>query len=290
MRTEVTTEEIEHYQEHGYVVIEDLLDPDELEEWQDVIGAAVEHRLATTGHATQLHALSHGQPAADPASKVRRDKFLDYYAGVFLQQVNLWASDDDARQLVLDNRLGRMAGELAGVDGIRLYHDQALFKPAWGNPTAFHLDLPYWSFTSAEALTIWIALDDTTLQNGCLHFVPGSHKAQAVDSMVPIGKRLGALFEHRPEWATVDPVPCPLRAGSASIHNGLTAHGAGANLTPRPRRAMTLQLMPDGARYNGTPNILPPDVVAKLAIGDPLDDDHLNPRLWSTETAALPGR
>lgn len=281
MRTEVTTEEIEHYREHGFVVIEDLLDPDELELWRARITAAVERRLASGGPVTQLHATSDEKPPStrEEASAPAEDSFLEYYARVYVQQVNLWSADEGARELVLDERLGALAASLAGVDGIRLYHDQALFKPPWGNPTAFHLDLPYWEFTDPGAMTIWIALDDSTVENGCPHFVPGSHKAQAQGSVVGIGKQLGALFELRPEWTEVDPVPCPLRAGSASVHNGLTAHGAGANMTPHPRRAMTLQLMPDGARYNGTPNILPPEVVAELEVGDPLDNDEINPLL-----------
>ena len=60
------------------------------------------------------------------------------------------------------------------------------------------------------------------------------------------------LFEVYPEWAQVDPVPVPVKAGSAIFHNGLTAHGAGTNMTNKPRRAMTCGYMPDGCTFNGT--------------------------------------
>ena len=76
-----------------------------------------------------------------------------------------------------------MPTELAGVGGVRIWHDQALVKGPYANPTAFHLDVPYWSFTSADAITIWVALDDATLENGCLYYVPGSHKAQKFDNV-----------------------------------------------------------------------------------------------------------
>ena len=100
-------------------------------------------------------------------------------------------------------------GEMAGVDGLRVWHDQALIKQPYANPTAFHLDVPYWSFTSPDAITIWIALDDATLENGCLYYVPGSHKAQKFDN-VDIGKEIGALFDVYPEWRDVAAAPCPV--------------------------------------------------------------------------------
>ena len=73
---------------------------------------------------------------------------------------------------------------------------------------------------------------------------------------------------------------CPCPAGSAVFHNGLTADGAGANMTNRPRRAMTCACMPDGSVFNGTKNILPDAYFARLSVGDPLDDDAFNPLIW----------
>ena len=157
----------------------------------------------------------------------------------------------------MDRRLGQLAGELAGVDGIRIWHDQALFKPPYGNPTAWHLDNPYWSFSSRDAISIWIALDDATIENGCMWYVPGSHKTAVRERNVGIGQNTGDLFNVYPEWRKIDTVPGIAKAGTAAFHNGLTAHGAGANMTNRPRRAMTCAYMPDGCTYNGQTNVLP---------------------------------
>ena len=74
---------------------------------------------------------------------------------------------------MLDQRIGKMAAQLAGVDGIRIWHDQALIKRPWANPTAWHLDTPFWSFSDRNAISIWVALDNATLENGCLFFIPG---------------------------------------------------------------------------------------------------------------------
>ena len=67
-----------------------------------------------------------------------------------------------------------MVAQLADWNGTRIWHDQALIKRPWANPTSWHLDTPFWSFSDKRALSIWIALDDATYQNGCLYFIPGS--------------------------------------------------------------------------------------------------------------------
>ena len=72
-----------------------------------------------------------------------------------------------------------------------------------------------------------------------------------------------------------------MKAGSCSFHNGLTAHGAHANMTPGYRRAMTCAFMPEGSTFNGKKNIIPKDRFEKLKLGDPLNDDRFNPLVWS---------
>jgi len=171
---------------------------------------------------------------------------------------------------------------------MRIWHDQALIKQPWSNPTGFHNDVPYWSFRSAHAASLWVALDDASLQNGCLHMVPGSHAAilaegeEGAFAETKISKNVGAMMtdDHPASIGHLDAVPIEYRAGDASIHNGLTAHGAGPNMTPRARRAMTLQMMPAGATFSGTRNILGDERFAALTPGDDLADDTENPVLW----------
>ena len=151
-----------------------------------------------------------------------------------------------------------MAATLAGIDGIRIWHDQALIKPPYGNHTAFHLDNPFWSFHSPNAISMWVALDDATLSNGCLWYLPGTHK-EATFEPVGIGENLGDIFKIYPQWKTSRPLPAPAKAGSAVFHNGLVGHGAGVNMTAFPRRAMTCAYMPDGSTFNGIQNVLPDD-------------------------------
>ncbi|UXX81011.1 phytanoyl-CoA dioxygenase family protein [Reichenbachiella carrageenanivorans] len=143
-----------------------------------------------------------------------------------------------------------------------------------------HTDNPYWSFHHPEAITIWVALDDATPHNGCLHFLKGSHR---MTNYEPAGfsADMDEIFVKYPHLKTLEAVPAPMKAGSCSFHNGLTIHGANANLTPYARRAMTCAFMPDGAVFNGNKNVLTDEQFAKLRPGDLLNDEVQNPLLYS---------
>ena len=266
MKNLLCNEQIEAYRTNGFLVIENFIEADELDTWRRYTQEAVNERLAASGPLSNQ---------ADPDN---------FYARVFIQCLKLADSHAGMRSLMLDPRLGEMAAALAGVVGIRIWHDQALFKPPFGNGTAWHLDDPYWSFSSRDALSLWIALDDATIANACMHYIPGSHLKASYDN-VGIGQNMGALFNVYPEWRKIEPVACPCPAGSAVFHNGLTAHGAGANMTNRPRRAMTCAYMPDGSTFNGTQNVLPAEYFKSLKIGDPLVDPVINPLVWSKHEA-----
>jgi ectoine hydroxylase-related dioxygenase (phytanoyl-CoA dioxygenase family) len=255
MRSPSSTQ-IEDYRRDGFVLIEEFLDGDELARWRSATDEAVAERLAKTGE--------------------RGD---EYYRRVFTQLLRLADTHAGVAELILDSRLGEIAATLAGIPAIRVWHDQALIKPPYGNPTAWHLDNPFWSFSSHDAISIWIALDDATIANGCLWYLPGTHRS-ARFALVEIGSNFGALFDDYPEWLGIEAVPAPCEAGGAVFHNGLVAHAAGVNVTPRPRRAMTCAFMPDGSTFNGTQNILPAEYVATLEVGDVLDDDTINPLVY----------
>ena len=279
MRDTLTPAEVAAYREEGHVSVPDFLSPSELKAWREAVDGAVRQR----------------------GDKKTPDKDWkageDYYDSVFIQRLNLWQDDLAVRALMLDERIGKMCCDLEGLDGIRIWHDQALIKAPWANPTAWHLDCPYWSFSHRQAISIWIALEDATLDNGCMWFVPGTQKTARFDN-VGIGNNMGDLFKKYPEWRALPSVKAPLPAGGASFHNGLLAHGAGANMTPGWRRAMTCGFMPDGATFNGQQNILPEPLFKRLTVGDVLNDDTQNPLLWAKSGAhranlarlrALPG-
>jgi ectoine hydroxylase-related dioxygenase (phytanoyl-CoA dioxygenase family) len=91
---------------------------------------------------------------------------------------------------------------------------------------------------------------------------------------------MDGIFEIYPQLINTTAVAAPMKAGSCSFHNGLTVHGANANMTSGFRRAMTCSYMPDGNTYNGEPNILPEAYLHNLKVGDLLNNDDQNPLIY----------
>ena len=270
MKTQLKQQQIDEYRENGFLLIENFLDSDELTFWIKAVTEALEQRG--------------GRKLPGKENKTGEDdginKDADYYGKVFDQMINLWQTNGNVKQMMLNEDLGKMAAGLAGCNGIRIWHDQALIKRPWANPTSWHLDTPFWSFSDRRALSVWVALDDATLENGCLYFIPGSHHSTTFENP-GIGKNMDEVFKFYPQFFTTKSVPVPMKAGSCSFHNGLTIHAAGANMTNGFRRAMTCAYMPDGAAFNGIKNILSDEQVAKLNIGDILNDGLQNPLIYS---------
>ena len=255
MRSSFTEREIADYRTNGFLAVDDFVNQDELAEWREAVDAAM---------------------IAVPGKQAGRNS-----EKVFTQRMHLRRTSAAVRQLVEDPQVGRLTAELEGADAVRLYLDQGLAKEPYGSPTQYHADMPWWSFNSPHACTIWVALDDSTLENGCLYFVPGSHKLR-LETAGDLGPELGALFAAHPEAAT-RPTPCPLPAGGCSFHNGHTIHGAGANMTPGRRRAMSTAFMPAGVRFDGHRDVqvLGDEYLDTLTTGDELNNDELNPLVYA---------
>ncbi|MEM7131991.1 MAG: phytanoyl-CoA dioxygenase family protein [Chloroflexota bacterium] len=263
MNTQISESKLDFYHENGYVVIEGLLDEADLGLWREALHQATEQHMALNAHHNQ-----------------NRD---GYYKDVFIQCVNLWKTSEQIKQLIVAPRLGKLAAELAGVDGVRLYHDHALIKQPWANPTNWHIDNPMDPFYSRQSIMLWIALDDATLQNGCMYFLPGTHKSSHFEQFHGnLGEaKIDSLLSAYPEWAHIDPIPAEAKAGAGVFINGMVAHAAGPNMTNHPRRAMAMLFMPEGSVYNGQPAALPKELVAQLTVGDLLQDDLHLPLIYS---------
>lgn len=287
MHDELTDEQITSYREHGFLVINDFLDQSELRWLRQVLAEAVAARGdARTPGDLVAQAASTSDLAFHVGDKPARDgrRLLDAFGKhrrawvrVLSQHINLWQTDERVRRFSLDRRLGRIATVLEDLDGVRMWHDQTMIKPAWGEPTGWHTDTPAFSFTHPGASTFWFALVDADLRNGCMHYLPGSHHLRTTEKG---NMRIDGLRLLHPGWELAEPVPCPVRAGAMIAHNGHTAHAAGANMTPRDRQAFAISWLPFGATFNGTPNVLPPEVLSTIKPGDPLEFDDANPVVY----------
>ena len=155
---------------------------------------------------------------------------------------------------------GALLRRVFGTDEIG-YGDHAILKPARnGAPTPWHQDEAYWDAARRyRSLSIWLPLQDTSVEMGCMWFVPGSHKGAIVDHR-PIGG------DSRVHGLEVDPalgfdfskaVACPIPAGSVTIHDSKTLHYAAGNNTDEPRRAWILSGGAPGAPWDGEPRAFP---------------------------------
>jgi ectoine hydroxylase-related dioxygenase (phytanoyl-CoA dioxygenase family) len=100
----------------------------------------------------------------------------DTYGKAFLQIFNLWREDPEIKELVFSKRLAGIASALMQVEGVRIYHDQALYKEAGGGITPWHANQYYWPLSSERTITIWIPLQEVNLEMGPLEFSAGSHQ------------------------------------------------------------------------------------------------------------------
>ena len=161
------------------------------------------------------------------------------YEKAFLQVSNLWRHSDVVRELVFSRRLAAIAAGLLGVDGVRLYHDQALYKEPGGGHTPWHADQYYWPLATDRSVTAWIPLQETSLTMGPLAFARGSHRI-SFGRDLPISDESETALRAALAEQNFPLVQEPFAAGDASFHLGWTFHRAAPNASTLPRRVMTI--------------------------------------------------
>jgi len=207
----------------------------------------------------------------------------DTYHKAFLQIANLWKKSKIIKDFIFGKRLAQIATDLLGTTGVRLYHDQALFKESNGGLTPWHADQYYWPLASEKCCTAWIPLQKTPLEMGPIsfaakshHFTSGRELAISDESEVILHDALKkAQFKYASESFDL---------GEVSFHYGWTFHNAGPNTTNKAREAMTVIYMDEHMRLKNPDNesqeidrqVWCPGV----KIGDIISTD-LNPLIYS---------
>jgi ectoine hydroxylase-related dioxygenase (phytanoyl-CoA dioxygenase family) len=205
------------FAEQGFVKLADVVSAEVVEAYAPAVTEAV------TEHDTI------GPPLAE----------RDTYGRAFRQVTNLWRHSGQVRELVFATRFARLAAELLGVAGVRLYHDQALYKEPGGGHTPWHTDRYYWPLVGDRCATLWLPLQDTPLQMGPLAFAAGSHRFEYGRDL-PISDTSEAALGEALAARAFPVVEQPYALGEASFHLGWTFHRAGGNRTTATRQVMTV--------------------------------------------------
>jgi ectoine hydroxylase-related dioxygenase (phytanoyl-CoA dioxygenase family) len=216
----LTQEQIEFYQKNRFIKLKQVFDADTIAFFNDSIGQRV---ALMNKENTPLEQRS-------------------TYGKAFLQLFNLWKEDELVKEFVLSKRLAQIATDLMQVDGVRIYHDQALFKEGGGGITPWHADQYYWPLETDKTVTAWIPLQATPLALGPLEFSAGSH--QIVEGRdLEIGDESETLIQQKLKVTNFEHVIEAFDLGEVSFHSGWVFHRAGANTTSEMRKVMTVIYM-----------------------------------------------
>jgi ectoine hydroxylase-related dioxygenase (phytanoyl-CoA dioxygenase family) len=187
-----------------------------------------------------------------------------------------WLIDEVFHDLLWHPAVTVKAAQLLGVARPRFWHDQVFYKPPrHPGVVTWHQDYSYWTrATPAGHVTCWIGLDDATLENGCLHYVPGSHRWGLLPR-ISLTQDMDAVKEFlEPEQAAAfRPEPMILKAGECLFHHSHTVHGSYGNRSDGPRRGVVLNFMKPDTRCDDGENPLLASVPV-IAKGAVIEGDH----------------
>ena len=249
----LTEEQVEFFHENGYLAGMRVLNDAQI----DSLRAELEQMMNPAHPGRVLFHEYHSNESTDPNR-------------VLFHALGAWRVMPGFHDLLWNPAFLVPASQLLG-GAVRFWHDQLFCKPArHGGAVAWHQDYSYWTRTTPLAhLTCWIGLDDSTRENGCLNYVPGSHKWPDLAKPVLTGE-MEAIRETLPQELKdkFAPVAVELKKGEASFHHARTMHGSGPNTTENARRATVINVIRDGVMSNTNEPLL--EGVPPIAAGKKL--------------------
>jgi len=227
----LTQDQIDFFHANGYLAGIRALNDEQIE----VLGAELAQLIDPNHRAHELFYEFHSNESTDPAT-------------VLFHALGAWRIAPGFHDLLWNPAFVMPAAQL--LDGsVRFWHDQLFCKPAQhGGVVAWHQDYSYWTRTQPMAhLSCWIGLDDSTRENGCVHYVPGSHRWD----LLPVTGLADDMHAIRSvltpdQQDQFKPVPIELKAGECSFHHPLMVHGSFENRSDRPRRGAVINVFRDG--------------------------------------------
>ncbi len=221
-----TPEQVAYYRENGHVLVRGIASTEEIAQWGPVI------KDVTLAHSDEDRSIEQDETVRDAIMQIQ----------------NLWLLDECVREFVFAPRFARVAADLLGVDALRIYHDQAVFKPAGGANTPFHQDQYFFPLDGDEIVTMWIPLVPITAEMGSMTFASGSHQLGSLGDLA-LSDTSERYFQ---DLVQEKGIPLhnhgAMALGDATFHGGWTLHTAPPNPTPHLRAVMTVIWYADGLR------------------------------------------
>lgn len=228
----LSDEQVAFFKENGFIGGIKMLEENQIETIRNEIAALAD--VQHEGH--DLFYEFHSNESTDPST-------------ILFHALGAWRITPGLHDVLWNPRFLMAASQLLGNKPVRFWHDQLFCKPPKkGGVVAWHQDYSYWTRTKPVAhLTCWCGLDDSTKENGCLQYVPGSQHWGLLDKPDLAGNMMGIMDylsdEQKKEF---HPVPVETKAGEAIFHHSLTLHGSGENKSNNPRRAFVINVFADG--------------------------------------------
>ena len=244
----VTEEQIRSFDENGYLRYGKVLEQGEVGELIEGLDRVVRVELEGGDDSSLEFSLGHRREVRKARDKPR----------MLTQYINMWKRDKDYEKTVRHPLITGIAKTLLKTPEVRLWHDHIISKPPEDNGHfRFHQDFHGEPFSEPRVLSCWIALDDATVENGCMHVIPGSHRdprfslearrkeMEALEKDPTFRTQRAKMEEREASFGT----PVEPEAGECMFHHCLNFHATPQNTTNRQRRALVICYMAQGVRF-----------------------------------------
>ena len=250
----LTRDQIEFFHKNGYLAGIRVLDDEQIAVLRDELAELIDPNHP----AHDLFYEFHSNESTDPLT-------------VLFHALGAWRIKPGFHDLLWNPAVLMPASQLLG-GAVRFWHDQLFCKPAHhGGVVAWHQDYSYWTRTQPMAhLSCWIGLDDSTRENGCVHYVPGSHRWNLLP-VTGLANDMNAIkgVLTIDQKAQFKPVAIELKAGECSFHHPLMVHGSYENRSDAARRGAVINVLRDGVRSASNEPLL--QGVPPIAAGEKIE-------------------
>ncbi|MBS1606281.1 MAG: phytanoyl-CoA dioxygenase family protein [Bacteroidetes bacterium] len=242
-RYRLTEEQLKFFADNGYLSNVRLLEEWQVDQLNDELAELIDPEHPDNSLFHQFFSNS----STDPGS-------------VLFHALGAWRIRPGFHDVLWNPAFAMAASQLLNDQNVRFWHDQLFCKPArHGGVVAWHQDYSYWTRTTPmQHLTCWVGLDDATTENGCMYYVPNSHRWGLLEKPNLTGDMEGLLSVLTEEQkANFHPIPIELKKGCCSFHHPLLVHGSYENRSDRPRRAFVLNVFADGTISGSDEPLMP---------------------------------